>query len=73
MKSSIHVSLDVDMLKKFTNLTNKSNVSRNSIVSKLIKEWIEDQEDLIYAQSILNDVKSGTEEVLSHEDMWKSI
>lgn len=72
-KSSIHVSMDTEDLKVFTKISNTIHKSRNATINELIQEWIEDQQDILLAEKVLKDIKSGKRKTISHEEMVKEL
>lgn len=68
MRSSIHISLEGELLKRFTELTEKGKKSRNQVISEIIEQWIEDQEDLMLAEKAMQEIHSGADSVISYEE-----
>lgn len=73
MRSPIHVSLDTEILKRFTELSQSTGKSRNEIISNLVEEWIEDYEDYLLVKEAHEELKAGKDSTISHEEFKKEM
>ena len=73
MRSSVHLSLDVEVLEKFNELSHKANKSRNKIMSELVLQWMEDYEDYELAEEALKELEEGKDTIISHEEFKREL
>jgi RHH-type rel operon transcriptional repressor/antitoxin RelB len=67
---SLTVRLPDEINSRLTSLAQQTGRSKSFYVRKAIEEKLEDLEDLYLGLAMLENVKSGKEEVLSSEEMW---
>lgn len=70
---SLTVRLPDEINTRLTSLAQQTGRSKSFYVRKAIEEKLEDLEDLYLGLAMLENVKSGKEEVLSSEDMWSGL
>ncbi len=70
---SLTVRLPDEINLRLNSLAKKTGRSKSFYVRKAIEEKLEDLEDLYLGLAVLENVRSGNEEVLSSEEMWNGL
>lgn len=66
----INVSLDAEDLEIIQILSKKQKLSMSSIIKKMVKDWLEDYEDM----ALINKIEERENEknpLISHEEYWE--
>lgn len=71
MSLTVRIPDEIDF--RLNSLAKKTGRSKSFYVRKAIEEKLEDLEDLYLGLAVLENVRSGKEEVLSSEDMWNGL
>lgn len=70
---SLTVRLPDEINVRLNSLAKQTGRSKSFYVRKAIEEKLEDLEDLYLGLAVLENVRSGKEEVLSSEEMWNGL
>lgn len=70
---SLTVRLPDEINFRLNSLAEQTGRSKSFYVRKAIEEKLEDLEDLYLGLAVLENVRSGKEEVLSSEAMWNGL
>jgi len=70
---SLTVRLPDEINYRLNSLVQKTGRTKSFYVRKAIEEKLEDLEDLYLGLAVLENVRSGSEEVLSSEEMWNGL
>ncbi len=66
----INVTLDMEDLEIIQILSNKQKLSMSSIIKKIVKDWLEDYEDMKLIKKI-EDREKEKNPLISHEEYWE--
>jgi len=69
----LSIRLPDDLNMRLTSLAQKTGRSKSFYVRKAIEDKLEDLEDLYLGLAVLENVRSGKDEILSSEDMWNDL
>lgn len=70
---SLTVRLPDEINARLSTLASKTGRSKSFYVRKAIEDALEDMEDLYLGLAVLEDVRSGKEELLTSEEMWDGL
>ena len=72
-RSSVHLTVDTDILKKFNSISKDIGKSRNQIMNELLIEWLEDMEDIRLAERAMAEIEAdkqaGKKSTMSLEEV----
>lgn len=70
---SLTVRLPEEINLRLTSLAKQTGRTKSFYVRKAIEEKLEDLEDLYLGLAVLENVRSGKEELLTSEEMWNGL
>lgn len=70
---SLTIRLPDEINFRLNSLAEQTGRSKSFYVRKAIEEKLEDLEDLYLGLAVLENVRSGKEEVLNSEEMWNGV
>ncbi len=73
MNGTMTIRLPETLNNRLSILSQQTGRSKSFYARKAIEEKIEDMEDLYLALAVLEDIRSGKEELLSSEEMWNGL
>jgi len=69
----ISVRLPNDMEQRLADLATKTGRKKSFYIKEALMNYLEDLEDIYYAEKTLADIKAGRERVISMQEMEKSL
>jgi len=69
----ISVRLPNDMEQRLADLATKTGRKKSFYIKEALMNYLEDLEDIYYAEKTLADIKAGRERVISMREMEKSL
>ena len=69
----ISVRLPNDMEQRLSELATKTGRKKSFYIKEALMNYLEDLEDIYYAEKTLADIKAGRERVISMREMEKSL
>jgi len=73
MKNAISIRLSGELLEKLNALAERTGRSKTYYIKEAILTHIEDLEDVYIAEQMMERVRSGKEETISHKELGKSL
>jgi len=69
----ISVRLPNDMEQRLSELASQTGRKKSFYIKEALMNYLEDLEDIYYAEKTLVDIKAGRERVLSSEEFWNDM